>query len=105
MRLDELLAANQALMTVYVLRDDLKELWRLRDTEAARAAWQAWLSRATESPPTSVCQSVFGARQLVSEKTLAGSLPGGPRRNQVGDFFKKGFQFGVICLRHTSLNR
>ncbi len=26
-RLDELLAANQALMTVYVLRDDLKELW------------------------------------------------------------------------------
>jgi transposase len=48
-RLDELLAANQALMTVYVLRDDLKELWRLRDTEAAGAAWQAWFSRATES--------------------------------------------------------
>ncbi len=48
-RLDELLAANQALMTVYALRDDLKELWRLRDTEAARAAWRAWFARATES--------------------------------------------------------
>ena len=48
-RLDELLAANQALMTVYVLRDDLKELWRLRDTEAARAAWRAWFARAIES--------------------------------------------------------
>ncbi len=50
--LDELLAANQALMTVYVLRDDLKELWRLRDTEAARAAWRAWFARATESTIT-----------------------------------------------------
>ena len=48
-RLDELLAANQALMTIYVLRDDLKELWRLRDTEAACAAWNAWFSRAMES--------------------------------------------------------
>ena len=48
-RLDELLAANQALMVVYVLKDDLKELWRLGDQDDAQAAWQAWFSRAIES--------------------------------------------------------
>ena len=48
-RLDELLAANQALMTVYVLRDDLKELWRLRQPHAVQEAWSAWFSRAMES--------------------------------------------------------
>ena len=48
-RLDELLAANQALMTAYVLKDDLKELWRFRNADAARNAWEAWTSRAKES--------------------------------------------------------
>jgi transposase len=32
-RLDELLAANQALMTVYVLKDALKQLWRQKNRE------------------------------------------------------------------------
>ena len=48
-RLDELLAANHALMTVYVLKDDLKQLWKLRSVTEARAAWNSWLERATES--------------------------------------------------------
>jgi transposase len=48
-RLDELLAANRALTTVYVLKDDLKELWRQSSAEAARAAWQAWYAKAIES--------------------------------------------------------
>lgn len=48
-RLEELLAANRALMTSYVLKDDLKELWRLRDRSQARTAWHSWLSRAIES--------------------------------------------------------
>lgn len=48
-RLDELLAANQALMTAYVLKDDLKGLWSHRNKEHAEAAWKEWLSRATES--------------------------------------------------------
>lgn len=48
-RLDELLAANQALMTVYVLRDDLKRLWRYRHRGYARRFWQHWLERARES--------------------------------------------------------
>ncbi len=48
-RLDELLAANQAPMTAYVLKDDLKELWRHRSQSGARAAWESWFSRAMES--------------------------------------------------------
>lgn len=48
-RLDELLAANQALMTVYVLREDLKQLWRYRHTGYARRAWKDWYRRAMES--------------------------------------------------------
>ncbi|ARJ66103.1 transposase [Magnetospirillum sp. ME-1] len=48
-RLDELLAANAALMTTYVLKDDLKELWRFTDPKAAMEAWQAWKERALAS--------------------------------------------------------
>jgi transposase len=68
-RLDELLAANQALMTAYVLRDDLKGLWSQRSETDARAAWQSWFQRALESaiPPL-----VAFARKL--EKYLSGIL-------------------------------
>lgn len=48
-RLRELLDANQALMTVYVLKDDLKQLWRLRRTDLAEDFWRAWYQRAIES--------------------------------------------------------
>ena len=48
-RLDELLAANQALTTVYLLKDELKELWRQTSTEAVQAAWRAWFAKALES--------------------------------------------------------
>lgn len=48
-RLDELLAANEALMTAYVLKDDLKELWRHTDPDLATTAWQAWKDRALAS--------------------------------------------------------
>ncbi|ASG20505.1 hypothetical protein Y958_06515 [Nitrospirillum viridazoti CBAmc] len=47
--LDELLAANQALMTVYVMKDELKQLWRQPSTQAARTAWQAWFDKAIAS--------------------------------------------------------
>jgi transposase len=52
-RLRELLAANQALFIVYVLKDDLKHLWRFRYPGAARRFWQHWYRRACESglPP------------------------------------------------------
>jgi transposase len=61
-RLDELLAANQALMTVYVLKDDLKQLWRQPSQDAARAAWQAWSDRAMGS---GIAPLVRFARKLV----------------------------------------
>lgn len=48
-RLDELLEANHALFTVYVLKDDLKQLWRYRYEGAARRFWQQWYRRAMAS--------------------------------------------------------
>ena len=48
-RLRELLAANESLMTVYVLKDDLKELWFYRREAWAMRFWEGWLARAMES--------------------------------------------------------
>lgn len=47
--LDELLAANQSLMTVYVLKEDLKRLWRYRHSGYAKRLWEDWYQRAMES--------------------------------------------------------
>jgi transposase len=48
-QLRELLAANHALFVVYVLKEDLRQLWRYRSRAAARRAWQSWYARACES--------------------------------------------------------
>ena len=48
-RLDELLEANQALWIVYLLKDDLKRLWRYRHAGYARRFWEQWYRRACES--------------------------------------------------------
>jgi transposase len=48
-RLDELLAANRALFITYVLKDDLKQLWRYRSVAAAHRFWQHWYRRAMRS--------------------------------------------------------
>jgi transposase len=48
-KLDELLRANRKLMTVYVLREDLKHLWDYRSEPAARRFWKGWYSRAVRS--------------------------------------------------------
>jgi transposase len=52
-RLRELLQANRQLMTVYVLRDDLKHLWDYRYPGAALRFWKEWYGRAIRSriPP------------------------------------------------------
>jgi transposase len=47
--LKELLAANEPLMCVYVLRDELKQLWAYRRAGWAQKAWQNWLSQAEQS--------------------------------------------------------
>lgn len=59
-QLNELLEANQALMTVYVLRDDLKQLWRYRHRGYARRAFESWYQRAM--------QSGIGALQAFAER-------------------------------------
>lgn len=47
--LDELLAANQALMTVYLMKATLKELWQTSSGLQWRAAWRNWLKMAHDS--------------------------------------------------------
>lgn len=48
-RLRELLRANRALFIVYVLKDDLKQLWRFRYRKAAVRFWKQWRRRARRS--------------------------------------------------------
>jgi transposase len=47
--LDELLAANQALMTVYVMKATLKELWQPSGGRQWLVAWRNWLKMARDS--------------------------------------------------------
>ena len=48
-RLQELLAANQPLATVYVLKDALKEVWYAPSVREGWRRWRAWLRHAQES--------------------------------------------------------
>src|SRR5262249_32713994 len=48
-KLNELLAANRALMLVYVLKDDLKHLWDYRYEGSAKRFWEQWYRRARRS--------------------------------------------------------
>jgi transposase len=48
-RLREVLAANRPLWVVYVLKDELKQLWRYRYRGAAERAWSAWYGWAVRS--------------------------------------------------------
>ena len=49
LRLKELLEANRNLLTVYLLKDDLKQLWRFGRSEEAVVFWEQWHQRAMES--------------------------------------------------------
>lgn len=49
LRLDELLAANTPLMTAYLLKTQLKELWYAPSEHEARRRWSEWLRLAQES--------------------------------------------------------
>lgn len=49
LRLQELLEANRNLMTVYVLKEDIKQLWRFDCVEEAALFWEQWYRRAIES--------------------------------------------------------
>ncbi|MEQ9799048.1 MAG: ISL3 family transposase [Salinisphaeraceae bacterium] len=52
--LQELLAANQSLLTVYLLKDELKRLWRYRHRGYAARAWQGWYEQAMASGITAL---------------------------------------------------
>ncbi|WP_369291229.1 ISL3-like element ISBma1 family transposase, partial [Burkholderia pseudomallei] len=47
--LKELLEANQSLLCVYVLRDELKRLWFYRKPACAEKAWGQWFEQAQQS--------------------------------------------------------
>jgi transposase len=66
-RLDELLKANRKLAAVYVLKDDLKELWDYRHAGYARRFWEGWYTRAIRSR--------IGPLKAFARK-LKGYLPG-----------------------------
>jgi len=48
-RLKDFLAANKALLTVYVLKDDLKHIWDFRYPGNACRFWDQWYTRAIRS--------------------------------------------------------
>lgn len=48
-QLKELLAANQSLLCVYVLRDELERLWFYRKPAWADKAWGQWFEQARQS--------------------------------------------------------
>jgi transposase len=48
-RLREILDANKALFTVYVLKADLKHLWDFRYPKVARRFWNQWFAQAIRS--------------------------------------------------------
>ncbi|EMD99037.1 transposase, IS204/IS1001/IS1096/IS1165 family protein [Stutzerimonas stutzeri NF13] len=49
LKLDELLAANTPLMTAYLLKTQLKELWYAPSEHEARRRWSEWFRLAQES--------------------------------------------------------
>lgn len=48
-RLEELLSANKRLAKVYLLKEDLKQLWGFTDIDKAAAFWKDWYHRAIRS--------------------------------------------------------
>ena len=55
-QLEELLQANQSLMTVYVLKDQLKELWYAPSEAESKRRWQEWYDMAMSSGIQSAIQ-------------------------------------------------
>jgi len=48
-RLDELLALNRPLMLVYLMKEQLKELWYAPSEQIARQRWHTWYQQAMDS--------------------------------------------------------
>lgn len=48
-RLSELLAANKSIAKAYIMRDELKQVWRATSTHEATDRWNAWYRKAVYS--------------------------------------------------------
>lgn len=59
-RLDEVLAVNQPLLTVYVMKEQLKALWNAASAWQWRRLWHDWLAQARDSQIPALMQ--FAAR-------------------------------------------
>lgn len=66
--LQELLAANAALNTVYVLKDQLKEIWRCTDPASATRAFDQWCGLAEQSGVAAL--ATFGQNLRRHEKGI-----------------------------------
>jgi len=48
-RLDELLSVNKPLSTIYILKEQLKDIWRTNDVWLACRRWKEWYKQVSES--------------------------------------------------------
>lgn len=48
-KLNDLLSANQPLSTVYILKEQLKEIWRAKTVWSAYKCWRRWFNQVNES--------------------------------------------------------
>lgn len=64
-KLKELLDANQSLMTVYILKDQLKELWYAPSEAEAKQRWNDWWAMAMSSGLSPVIQFAKRLRRYV----------------------------------------
>jgi transposase len=58
-QLDELLEANQPLLTAYLMRDELKRLWFYQRPGYAQRAWDHWLAQAQGSGIAALAHFAF----------------------------------------------
>lgn len=68
-RLDELLAANESLLHVYLLKDDLKQLWAFTEGQEKQAYrfWLEWFRRAFQSGLEPLIKFARGLRKYIPD--------------------------------------
>ncbi len=81
--LKELLAANQSLLCVYVLRDELKRLWFYRKPACAEKAWGQWFEQAQQSGIAALQSSPSACRVTGTESWPAAAIRSIPASSKV----------------------
>jgi hypothetical protein len=107
LRLRELLEANRNLMTVYILKDDLKQLWRFTSPEEASRFWEEWYRRATESgiePLTTFARRLKGYLHGILNHCRGPSTPDCLRESTTGSRSSREW-LTVSVIRSISFSR